>query len=1358
MRLLWTLALLAFPLAVSAQPVLASGATVADALGPGDDALASGEWADEFVVEASARPFEVAVAAEGFAPFLLFVSPEGEVLRAEPDPQLPDEIAARLEGGPWRIVVTSERPGESGRYRLSHLPVLLETDAIEGALAAGDAALASGEWSDRFIVEDTGQPGEVRLTASGFRPYLLIDAAGAAQGEVRALTGRPEVASARLAPGTGPWIVHVTTEAPGEAGAYRLVRRPVPEPRALVMGGAAEGVLTDSSEWMDDGSSADRYTLEASGAPFEVRLRSLAFDAFLMLEAPSGARYTNDDRLGDAAEAAVAIGPPEAEPGTWTIWATTFAPRDHGPYRIEAHPVTAPEAARQRALDDSLAALAPLWEAYETALSDGDYGLAAGVAQQAAERTRRLGRDLPALAAALNRAAIALSYDDPSDAEPLYGEARDLALRLVGPQHPLVAEIEGNLGDLYRETARFDAARAAFTRQRDLFRQMRPADHPDLAVAETNLGVLALNLGETARAVGHLEAAVAGLDARGGGDSTRLAMVLTNLGAALTDLGAYDRAEAALGRASDLRQRLGDHPDAWFTFAALGVLDVRLGRYEAARERLEAAHRIAAATHGPASWQAALALANLGSLAQSRGDLVGARAFFERSLRAYEASRPADHPDIANASVTLAGLLYSLGDAEAARPHAERALALRERAFGPAHVRVIEAQNMLAITLFSLGEGDAARGLLGRAVRIGLDSLGAANPVVAVAAANLARLAMLGGDAASGDEVLTTVLEAQTAVLPADHPEIAHTRLTRAAARMLAGDLAGAYDDAERARSALAASVGEVHPMTIHATADLALYAVLGGDIEAGGVLALDAGRAATQFAETVLPSLASAEQAVFTQQTLPSLTSAVLTAWARGARGTPSAETYGVIGGWKGLLLRGLRQQADASALADDPEHGPAVSRLLALRAALAQAVQTGIGVDSLARDKEAAERAVAAALPTLDDPWRLGASGGLQRALPADAAFVDVYRYQHLGGERDGWRYAAVVVTPRQPPRLLDLGLADAADAEAGRWRQRRDQPDAGLEPLAARVWAPIQAALPMGTQRVWVAPDGALVRLPWDVLARAHASDAPLVAQAPSARALLTLLTSAPEPLAPEALVVGGVDFGAAPEGEAALWQPLSGATREADTVAALAAEAGLTPRPLSDSAATPAAVARLASGAGYLHLATHGYFGGTTEAAYADRGARGPDAEVGAAGPGQRLGRNPLAESGLALAGANAGASGLLSAEEMVGLDLRGARLVVLSACDTGRGAEVTGQGVLGLQAAVQAAGARALLMSLWPVDDDATAALMSAFYRGLWRDGLGPAEALRQAQAAVRAEARWRAPAFWAGWSLVGDAF
>lgn len=111
-------------------------------------------------------------------------------------------------------------------------------------------------------------------------------------------------------------------------------------------------------------------------------------------------------------------------------------------------------------------------------------------------------------------------------------------------------------------------------------------------------------------------------------------------------------------------------------------------------------------------------------------------------------------------------------------------------------------------------------------------------------------------------------------------------------------------------------------------------------------------------------------------------------------------------------------------------------------------------------------------------------------------------------------------------------------------------------------------------------------------------------------------------------------------------------------------------------------------------------------------------------------------------------------GWLTAKEVRELDLE-ADVVVLSACRTGLGREVRGEGLVGLSHSFLAAGASSVVASLWNVDDRATAALMGRFHRELL-GGRPPAEALRAAQLHLRDETRWSAPYYWGGFVLQGD--
>lgn len=111
-------------------------------------------------------------------------------------------------------------------------------------------------------------------------------------------------------------------------------------------------------------------------------------------------------------------------------------------------------------------------------------------------------------------------------------------------------------------------------------------------------------------------------------------------------------------------------------------------------------------------------------------------------------------------------------------------------------------------------------------------------------------------------------------------------------------------------------------------------------------------------------------------------------------------------------------------------------------------------------------------------------------------------------------------------------------------------------------------------------------------------------------------------------------------------------------------------------------------------------------------------------------------------------------GALLAHEVFELELP-AELVVLSACETALGQEVRGEGLVGLTQGFLSAGAGGVLVSLWQVDDRATARLMERFYRRLLM-GRSPADSLREAQLSLRRETGWQAPYYWAGFVLQGD--
>lgn len=174
---------------------------------------------------------------------------------------------------------------------------------------------------------------------------------------------------------------------------------------------------------------------------------------------------------------------------------------------------------------------------------------------------------------------------------------------------------------------------------------------------------------------------------------------------------------------------------------------------------------------------------------------------------------------------------------------------------------------------------------------------------------------------------------------------------------------------------------------------------------------------------------------------------------------------------------------------------------------------------------------------------------------------------------------------------------------------------------------------------------------------------------------------------------------------------------------------------------------------------LHIATHGfYYNDSTAHCYNERERLG-FLQLDNDRP-RYIEDKAMTRSGLLFAGAqntfdgvkipDGVDDGVLTAQEVAQLDLRGLDLLVLSACQTGLG-EITSDGVFGLQRGFKKAGAQSILMSLWKVDDNAAHLLMTEFYRG-WMSGMSKYVALRQAQAIVRE--KYPDPKYWAAFILL----
>ncbi len=312
---------------------------------------------------------------------------------------------------------------------------------------------------------------------------------------------------------------------------------------------------------------------------------------------------------------------------------------------------------------------------------------------------------------------------------------------------------------------------------------------------------------------------------------------------------------------------------------------------------------------------------------------------------------------------------------------------------------------------------------------------------------------------------------------------------------------------------------------------------------------------------------------------------------------------------------------------------------------------------------------------------------------------------------------------------------GRSDVWVAQTPEQVQRlQAQQTRNLKQLHGLLIAPIADLLPKDpNQRVIFMPQGELFLVPFPALLDAKGTaliEQHTILTAPSIQ-VLELTRQQRQAMQPakhkmqNALIVGNPTM---PKVVTRVGDPpvqlsdLPGAKQEAVAIAKL-----FNTQAITGAQATKAAIAQQMPNARIIHLATHGLL----------------DDTKGLGVPGA-----------IALAPAGTGElnDGLLTAAEILDMRLN-AELVVLSACDTGRG-RITGDGVIGLSRSLITAGVPSIVVSLWKVPDDSTAFLMTEFYKNL-RTTNDKAQALRQAM--LTTKQKYSDPLHWAAFTLIGEA-
>jgi len=371
------------------------------------------------------------------------------------------------------------------------------------------------------------------------------------------------------------------------------------------------------------------------------------------------------------------------------------------------------------------------------------------------------------------------------------------------------------------------------------------------------------------------------------------------------------------------------------------------------------------------------------------------------------------------------------------------------------------------------------------------------------------------------------------------------------------------------------------------------------------------------------------------------------------------------------------------------------------------------------------------------------------VQKELKPDEALIEVMRLRNFDQVfRDQSRYLALVVTKsNNKPKLINIGNGEDLEGKFARSYKLSIRNKINDDQSYLYYWAPIENEV-KGKKKIYFSDDGVYNQINLNTLKKAGGTylinqyDLILLG---NPRDLVEKKSNTEMGSGKKATLIGFPDYG---DG---VIMELPGTKVEVEEITGLLKGSGYQVAEWLQRDATETNL-KQAHKISILHIATHGYFLRDVDKASWPIGVMADYAKD-----------NVLLRSGLMLTGASeanktetaldSSNNGIMTSYEAMNLDLKGTNLVVLSACETGLGEVRSGEGVYGLQRAFLVAGAEAIIMSLWKVDDAATQQIMSNFYSN-WIRTNDRQKAFKQAQ--LQLMTKFKEPYYWGAFVMMED--
>jgi CHAT domain-containing protein/Flp pilus assembly protein TadD len=974
---------------------------------------------------------------------------------------------------------------------------------------------------------------------------------------------------------------------------------------------------------------------------------------------------------------------------------------------------------------------------------------------------REQGKEHPDYATLLS--VLGSLYHDMKNyarAEECYLESKAIREKVLGKEHPDYFKLLNNMGVLYQDMKNYKRAEEYFLESKAIRGRTLGKEHPDYIKSFNNLGVLYYDMGDFVRAEEYYLESKDIMERTFGKENSDYASSLDNLGSLYYNTGDYARAEKCYLESKAIRQRvLGkEHPDYAESLNNLGSLYCFNGDYALAEECYLESKDILEKVCDKENPDYASLLNIMGLLYHDKGDYKRAEEYLLESKDICERVLGKEHPDYAKSLNDLGSLYHSMGDYNRAEEYYLGAKAIMEKVLGKEHINYATLLNNIGELYHDKGDNKRAEEYYLESKAIRKSIIGENHPDYATSLNNLGLLYYNMGGYARAEELLLESKALEERLLGKEHPDYIPSL----------NNLYLLYLTERKYEKAI-----EYKKVVNQKNMDLV---------------------------NRIFTFLSSREREKYWNTRSSSFESSYSLSW---FYPVPESNVlnYNNALFTKGLLLRTANEVRDSVYSSGDKELITQYDGLNSLRQKIGNLQQRGDGnqtyIKGLEDQAERLEKLITQASTAFRESqtdlalkWQ-----DVRDSLQSGEAAIEFLSFKLFDKERSSAiQYAALVLrSGMDAPEWIPLPHCEEILLEfLKKQNEKTKEPEKMIYnensfELYAAVWQPIEKTLE-GIRTVYYSPSGLLHKISFNAIPVKKSLRLTDVYDLSLVSSTREIVRRKKQQEPGSGVVYGGLQYTMDEEDmkqNAQLYhKPDAENQEETDLPDKLRKsnilqqywemlpymeKEGIDIQEILLKNNVPVDLYMGAKGnkesfmnldkkkKNVLHLSTHGFFLSDIEKNYEER------KRLMRLGGGPKVFENPLMLSGLLLAGCNNAwkgkpvvgvGNGILFADDVARMDLLGAQLVVLSACETGLGEVNNSEGVFGLQRAFKLAGAETLIMSLWSVSDQATSELMKSFYEKWLNKGKSKQEAFKEAQRELRARPEYSSPFYWAAFVMI----